>query len=89
LANGFWGTFSTAFQLKSDSQGLFLLDSDETCSDFLIAICPFHWFGWSDYNFVPAFRANVRFAAGAGKTVAARFQQLLFIPYFSAVEAGN
>jgi len=39
-------------------------------------------------NFVPAFGANVGFAGGAGKTVAARTFELCFIPRLSAVGAG-
>ena len=40
----------------------------------------FHWLDGYDHNFVPALRADVGLAAGAGKTVAARAVELLFVP---------
>lgn len=56
---------------------------------FVVGIDFLHRFDWNNHNLVTAFRTNVGFAAGAGKTVAARPVQLLFIPAFSAMGAGN
>lgn len=49
---------------------------------------PFQGSRRCNYNFVPAFRADISLAAGTGKTVAARTAQLLFIPAFPTVGAG-
>jgi hypothetical protein len=58
-------------------------------ADLFFPLSPFHGFGWRYYNLVPAFGANVSFAGGAGKTVAARAVELLFIPRFSAMDTAN
>ena len=52
-------------------------------------LLPFHWLDGYHHNFVAALRANVSFAAGAGKAVAAGTFQEFLVPSFSAVGAGN
>jgi hypothetical protein len=52
-------------------------------------ISQFHGFGQRDGNLVATFRTNISFAAGAGKTVAARFGKQAFIPQFSTGGAGD
>jgi len=50
---------------------------------------PFHRFYGYNNNLVPTLGTKVSFAAGTGKTVAARFFKLIFVPAFSAMGTGN